>query len=731
MGASCTKPRRMADGGVLLTDSGKQETAEELLQRMNAKYGLGSSQPASTSAPSPQPKPASSSAPRPATGTIQDSISSRNAELKKVSSYASGGVVLPKGKTVPIRGKGTGSSDSIPAVVAGQHVRLSNGEGAAVLPAKTMKNEAAVEAIEAIIEATNGKPPVQREESSEMKRGGIRKCAAGGIMAGVRRYDDGGVIDPRKKTDYVVPTAAPTAQQVYQPAVDAIKNAPQIGAPLSLNGGEPAPTAQDLYGGVSIKGVADALTPDSTGPSSPATQSTPGVVSRMISSIPDGGYLLPEKRGSVDWNNGLAGDRGILGPKVSQEATAAAPVVGKSPAALPQPPAPAQSQSASVQPSRTGAAIESNVGATSAVEANTDNSGAITTPSGTQQVNMGAGFDPTKLKMADGYGMITGANGRTMVVSPAASASHGVSVGPVDAYGNIAAITTQLRGELDRAQAENAAVRAAQQPAPSDPSVPAFRSPSEVADSKRFDRFVQEANFNSLLHDLATGGDAKTVAGKVAALQAAQGILQSADANDTHLANTKLFGQNELAATALRGKNQLADISASGRNQLAVAGLQGQNALDLENSRQNSPAQLMATEKVAGEVADSITASRARENLARAAASGDPVAYRTAQQQAIAYGILKPTEDKPVKFSGHSNPLGGLDIVQTEGTGAGTATRIGPDGKSTTVPPPGQKQSSGIDVKVGMDVNVPDGTHTFEGKIVTVKGKKVVGVSNG
>ena len=68
-----------------------------------------------------------------------------------------------RGGIMPVVGAGTGTSDSVPVVVAGQDVRLSNGEGAAILPARTMRNPAAVQAVEGIIEATNGKPPVRGE----------------------------------------------------------------------------------------------------------------------------------------------------------------------------------------------------------------------------------------------------------------------------------------------------------------------------------------------------------------------------------------------------------------------------------------------------------------------------------------------------------------------------------------------------------------------------------------
>lgn len=65
--------------------------------------------------------------------------------------FAEGGTVMP------VKGKGTGTSDDVPVVLAGKRVDVSDGEGVAVIPAKSMQRGAS-EAIEEIIEATNGKP---------------------------------------------------------------------------------------------------------------------------------------------------------------------------------------------------------------------------------------------------------------------------------------------------------------------------------------------------------------------------------------------------------------------------------------------------------------------------------------------------------------------------------------------------------------------------------------------
>ncbi len=99
----------------------------------------------------------------------RDAIVDRKKKNRDALNYARGGVA----GVIPVKGKGTATSDSIPVVVAGQEFGLSDGEGIATLPAKTMKTPGAIDAIESIIQATNdGKPPVPT------KAGGR---AAGGV----------------------------------------------------------------------------------------------------------------------------------------------------------------------------------------------------------------------------------------------------------------------------------------------------------------------------------------------------------------------------------------------------------------------------------------------------------------------------------------------------------------------------------------------------------------------
>jgi hypothetical protein len=79
----------------------------------------------------------------------------KNVVLTGAQAIGQPGEAFARGGIIPVRGKGTGTSDSIPAVLAGHEVRVSNGEGVAVLPAKTMRTPGALDAVEGIIAATN------------------------------------------------------------------------------------------------------------------------------------------------------------------------------------------------------------------------------------------------------------------------------------------------------------------------------------------------------------------------------------------------------------------------------------------------------------------------------------------------------------------------------------------------------------------------------------------------
>lgn len=617
------KAKCMADGGVL------KETPEQILARMNAKYGMGDTGKPQAPQPAPAPTPAPAPAQQPSTpgglmGKATEAIGRRNDELRQVSRYARGGIM-------PVIGAGTGTSDSVPAVVAGQNVRLSDGEGMAVLPARTMKNKAAVHAIEEIIEATNGKPPVQNDDE------GAEGMACGGI-AGKRKMATGGVIDPdepkRKMTDYVVPTAAPTAQEVY--------------APVNRAAGGIAGAFSSLpEGGVIKRAVAEG-------------ESVPTAIGRAI--VEGGG--MP--------NNGLFGPPDAKLPdsmRVAQPSPAA-PVPaspGSVPAVAPQPLSQAPVSQAPQQ------ASYSNEGRVSAIRSAATGIG----DTGNASVNPQTGimaftdktFDPTKQKFEPGTGAITNPRtGKTMLLTGADRAAGAASATGVpvatgrDAYGNSTAITQQLKGELAAAQADNDQAYARQ----------SAGLRKGIADSRdyyarvqgeadRFNRFVNESSAAAIVRDLANGGGtARSNAGKIAALHELQGGNVAAQSGQT---------ARELAA--VHGANQLATVEAQGSNQLANTALAGQNQLAVEDLRQSGPEKTLRATKLQGEVEDANAQRAARQGLMSAIDAGNPTATEKAWRRGIAAGIVNPEkqEKTPAPYRFHTDSMGN-GVRVNEATGA-------------------------------------------------------------
>lgn len=269
--------------------------------------------------------------------------------------YARGGIL-------PVLGIGSGTSDSIPVVLAGHKVRVSNGEGVAVLPKKTMDTPGAVAAVESLIEQTNGKPPVPMKDGGEY---------AGGALPDeeeLRRSQGqiGGAALVRPQTAAAAPAKPPiTAPEMYAPAYQAIAQAPA------------------------------------------AAQ---GIAGRVFDALPEGGFLkdpaIRQKLGSLIAGEGLRPDVGLLGKRSVPQQTsfsnegrdsgiqarnlaAQAPPVASLPPVVAAKPADAA-----------GTADQAS-----------NRNGIVTS-------EMGRGFDPTKLTMAPGYGMASNAAGKTLSIGP-------------------------------------------------------------------------------------------------------------------------------------------------------------------------------------------------------------------------------------------------------------------------------------------------------------------------
>lgn len=136
----------------------------------------------------------------------------REDDLMSQMRYGNRGLRMAEGGIV--RGEGGPTDDEVPMRVAGKDVHLSNTE--AVLPGKTVQALGGPKAVEALIESTNGKPPV---------KGGLR--AGGDYATGVV----GDQIDPRElRPEFRSQAATPVIEPAANPGLEAARNTRAAGA---------------------------------------------------------------------------------------------------------------------------------------------------------------------------------------------------------------------------------------------------------------------------------------------------------------------------------------------------------------------------------------------------------------------------------------------------------------------------------------------------------------------
>ena len=372
------------------------------------------------------------------------------------------------GGMVKFSGKGGPRDDQIPVKVAGAEIRVSDGEQAVILPAKTANNPGAVQAIGQIIQQSNdGRAPkmgmadggryarganaltpaelaaqIYQEQTGQQAPTGANPAPAtrgvtgdfqNGATASFQAPQPGQV--SAQATGRTDPGKYPyTGQAVQNPYRDAsLAGAVEAVTPASRLASHP------IYGRVSLGGLVDAVTPSGGaqqaapaqqakivaqpapggGMSAVATQPKPQATQQaahakgVLDWLPEGGVLRPENRQEFGQKfaeiseRGMAG-RGILTGKPTAQSAAA------------QKSSPQQAQASYSNEGRQPAVQAANIDAQTAdprIVATTGNSGARVMPSGAIEVNMGRGFDPTKLKMAPGSGMISDATGRTMILN--------------------------------------------------------------------------------------------------------------------------------------------------------------------------------------------------------------------------------------------------------------------------------------------------------------------------
>lgn len=301
-------------------------------------------------------------------------------------------------------GKGGPRDDQIPVTVAGEKIKVSDGEEAVILPAKTAQNPQAIAAIGQVIEQSND----GRKPAMGMSQGG--------------KYAEGSYPYDGKKP--------PTAQEVY--------------APVS-------------YGlSAAFPNTAQALRDSGAATQQAVDQGRYGAATGQTA------------RGMITGGIGLANDVvGSAASLLDYPANALKTFVTGDNAPAREPIASAQQKQSGMAPTQQ-IATYSNEGRSSAIQtANTTPDPRIaqtTGNAGDARIDPASGnlhftqkgFDPTQQQFAPGSGAITDPKtGRTILVAPQAIAQAPDNA-PRDRYGNDMTQTLALRDELNRARADRA-----------------------------------------------------------------------------------------------------------------------------------------------------------------------------------------------------------------------------------------------------------------------------------
>lgn len=236
------------------------ETAEQLMARINAKYGIAAppSAPQNTEQPQSKAEPAPQENKRSSPSGIVGILGGRKDQIdkqeRKAMGYANGGIV---------KGKGTSTSDDVPVKISGKNFNLSNTE--AVLPGKTRQAlgemlgakpgnvEEANALVESFIETTNGKPPVPVNSGTSLAAGGILDLTYDDVMNGgvpnnaVRKPSAAGSAEKLKAAQVAAPNVV---QSPVAPAA-AAATTPAIATPQEA---KPPATVDDGAGGVYTPG---------------------------------------------------------------------------------------------------------------------------------------------------------------------------------------------------------------------------------------------------------------------------------------------------------------------------------------------------------------------------------------------------------------------------------------------------------------------------------------------
>ena len=325
------QPRRFADGGIVGLLKNRKKTIDDAINGAESPNAIVQSNPPSAGKPSMGSQAddyAAQAAKLEAEQLAQARAKFTQPKKKGFLGFANGGIP-PKGnqqiadgltQRARFEGKGGPREDQIPVKVAGQNIKVSDGEEAMIIPAKTAANPEAMKAIMEIIRQTND----GREPGAQLKEGG--KYAEGlvdySIPADQRKE---AAIAQANKAPYVAPVQKPlnvkanfetpdismlaadprgyeSARKTLAPEAPTAKQAPVVARSLAAS---VEPVAQGLqertFGAQAPRSISDIVQPTASPVAPNAMAGSATMNGKTVEIQKGGGYTDTAGNPTDDW----------------------------------------------------------------------------------------------------------------------------------------------------------------------------------------------------------------------------------------------------------------------------------------------------------------------------------------------------------------------------------------------------------------------------------------------
>ena len=327
------QPRRFADGGIVGLLKNRKKTIDDAINGAESPNAIVQANPPSAGKPSMGSQAddyAAEAAKFEAEQLAQARAKFTQPKKKGFFGFANGGIP-PKGnqqiadgltQRARFEGKGGPREDQIPVKVAGQNIKVSDGEEAMIIPAKTAANPDAMKAIMDIIRRTND----GREPGAQLKEGG--KYARGLVERDFSIPEDQqaeAIAAQSNKTPYVAPVQKPlnvkanfetpdismlaadprgyeSARKTLAPEAPTAKQAPVVARSLAAS---VEPVAQGLqertFGAQAPRSISDIVQPTASPVAPNAMAGSATMNGKTVEIQKGGGYTDTAGNPTDDW----------------------------------------------------------------------------------------------------------------------------------------------------------------------------------------------------------------------------------------------------------------------------------------------------------------------------------------------------------------------------------------------------------------------------------------------